>query len=110
MVKIIEKRHRVREIPTTKVVVIPKTITNSPEVNKQEEVKFEKKKLSTSKNKVAKNKEEMNRNDLEKANNIVNSMNSTEQVKRIKTDNSLIERVELNKVVLTEDNKMLLND
>ena len=61
-------------------------------------------------NKINENTEEMNRIDLEKANNIVDSMNDTERVKRIKSDNGLIERVEINKVVLTEDNKMLLND
>jgi hypothetical protein len=52
----------------------------------------------------------MNRADLERANNIVDSMNDTNNVKRIKSDKGLIERVEINKVVLTEDNKMLLND
>lgn len=54
----------------------------------------------------------MNRTDLERANNIVNSMSNpnNDKVKRIKTEKGLIERVEINKVVLTEDNKMLLND
>jgi hypothetical protein len=53
----------------------------------------------------------MNRNDLERANSIVDSMNAPyDNVKRIKSEKGLIERVEINKVVLTEDNKMLLND
>jgi hypothetical protein len=53
----------------------------------------------------------MNRIDLERANNIVDSMNDAQgNVKRIKSEKGLIERVEINKVVLTEDNKMLLND
>lgn len=52
----------------------------------------------------------MNRTDLERANNIVDSMNKVDNVKRIKSEKGLIERVEINKVVLTEDNKMLLND
>jgi hypothetical protein len=53
----------------------------------------------------------MNREDLLKANNILDSMNQDEtKVKRIKSDKGLIERVEINKVVLTEDNKMLLKD
>lgn len=54
----------------------------------------------------------MNRTDLERANNIVNSMSNpnNDKVKRIKSEKGLIERVEINKVVLTEDNKMLLND
>ena len=53
----------------------------------------------------------MNREDLLRANNIVDSMNQDKSnVKRIKNERGLIERVEINKVVLTEDNKMLLND
>ena len=58
-----------------------------------------------------KTKKKMNREDLLKANNIVDSMNQdNKNVKRIKSDKGLIERVEINKVVLTEDNKMLLKD
>lgn len=53
----------------------------------------------------------MNKDNLLKANDIVDSMNQEKQnVKRIKNDNGLFERVEINKVVLTEDNKMLLKD
>lgn len=53
----------------------------------------------------------MNREDLLRANNIVDSMNQDKpNVKRIKNERGLIERVEINKVVLTEDNKMLLKD
>ena len=54
----------------------------------------------------------MNRTDLERANNIVDSMSApnTDKVKRIKSEKGLIERIEINKVVLTEDNKMLLKD
>jgi hypothetical protein len=47
---------------------------------------------------------------LEKINDILDSMNNTRATKHIKRESGLIERVELNKVVLTEDNKMLLND
>lgn len=53
----------------------------------------------------------MNKEDLLKANDILDSMNQDKaNVKRIKTEKGLIERVEINKVVLTEDNKMLLKD
>jgi hypothetical protein len=53
----------------------------------------------------------MNKADLLKANSIVDSMNqNSSNVKRIKSDSGLIERVEINQVVLTEDNKMLLKD
>ena len=60
---------------------------------------------------LLKNMEKMNKEDLLKANNIVDLMNQDKiNVKRIKSDKGLIERVEINKVVLTEDNKMLLKD
>lgn len=52
----------------------------------------------------------MDKDKLEKATTIVDSMNDTNKIKRIKNENGLIERVEINKVVLTENNKMLLND
>lgn len=53
----------------------------------------------------------MNKEDLLKANHIVDSMNQDKtNIKRIKNEKGLIERVEINKVVLTEDNKMLLKD
>ena len=54
----------------------------------------------------------MNRTDIEKAQNIVDAMtcNRPNAVKRIKNDKGLIERIEIDRVVLTEDNKMLLKD
>jgi hypothetical protein len=52
----------------------------------------------------------MNKEDLHKAKHIVDSLNNDNNVKRIKSKEGLIERIELNKVVLTEDNKILLKD
>lgn len=52
----------------------------------------------------------MNKKDLQNMENIVNSINNDKNVKHIKSEKGLIERIELKKVVLTEDNKMLLND
>ena len=54
----------------------------------------------------------MNRTDIEKAQNIVDAMtcNRPNAVKRIKNDKGLIERIEIDRVILTEDNKMLLKD
>ena len=52
----------------------------------------------------------MNKEDLQNMENIVNSINNDKNVKHIKSEKGLIERIELKKVVLTEDNKMLLND
>ena len=51
----------------------------------------------------------MNNIDLQKANNIIDSVNKTNNVKKIKKESGLIERID-SKVVLTEDNKMLLKD
>ena len=58
---------------------------------------------------VSNNIENMNNIDLQKANNIIDSVNKTNNVKKIKKESGLIERID-NKVILTEDNKMLLND
>lgn len=53
----------------------------------------------------------MDKAQLEKVTNIVDSINdTTRNIKRIKNENGLIERIEIDKVVLTEDNKMLLKD
>ena len=53
----------------------------------------------------------MNKEQLEKVTNIVDSMNNTTRdIKRIKNEKGLIERIEIDKIVLTEDNKMLLKD
>ena len=60
---------------------------------------------------LRKQRKRMNKGDLDKMCNMIDSINNKENtVKRIKSENGLIERVELNKVVLTEDNKMLLKD
>lgn len=54
----------------------------------------------------------MNSMDLERAQNIVDAMNGqvNGSIKRIKNEKGLIERIDINQVVLTEDNKMLLKD
>lgn len=52
----------------------------------------------------------MKKEELFKVDNIVNSINNAKNAKYIKEKDGLIETVNLNKVVLTEDNKMLLND
>ena len=58
---------------------------------------------------VSNNIENMDNIDLQKANNIIDSVNKTNNVKKIKKESGLIERID-NKVILTEDNKMLLKD
>lgn len=54
----------------------------------------------------------MNRTDLEMAQDIINTMSMPKdaRAKHVKKDKGLIEKVEISRMVLTEDNKMLLND
>ena len=53
----------------------------------------------------------MDRTNLEKASNILDNLTqNSDNIKRIKNEKGLIERIECGKVVLTEDNKMLLKD
>jgi hypothetical protein len=52
----------------------------------------------------------MIKENINKAANIIDNMNIKNNVKHIKSEKGLIERVELKKTILTEDNKMLLND
>ena len=51
----------------------------------------------------------MNVEQIEKAENLANTLNSNE-VKVVKKDRGLIERTESSKIVLTEDNRQVLND
>lgn len=79
-----------------------------------EEVKSTKetsKKVKTKKNKEE-NVEKMDENKLKQAEELVNALSGVDpnQIKRIKNDRGLIERTESSKVVLTEDNRQILND
>lgn len=75
--------------------------------------------ISTQKDNVAdlennievKNNEDMNTYEkIQMANSILNTEEITPKYKRVKKDKGLIERTESSKIVLTEDNKELLND
>ena len=54
----------------------------------------------------------MDVNKLRQAEELVNTMSgiNPSNVKRIKNDRGLIERAESSKVILTEDNRQILND
>ena len=64
---------------------------------------------ATKRNNVKKNKTEMNEK-VNKAEEIMNNMKEAGNVKVIKKDKGLIERTESSKIVLTEDNRQVLND
>ena len=61
------------------------------------------------KNNQKKNKETMDEK-VNKAEEIMNNMKAANHVKVVKKDKGLIERTESSKIVLTEDNRQVLND
>lgn len=105
MIKNINKRNNQMENKSIDIIPIKK----ENKIKKEEQVVLKKDKKNNNKNNN--NIEDMNKINLTKADNIVNSINTEKSnVKRIKNENGLIERIESDKVVLTEDNKMLLKD
>ena len=69
----------------------------------------EKEVVETPKNKGKKTKEDMNEK-VNKAEEIMNNMKAANNVKVLKKDRGLIERTESSKIILTEDNRQVLND
>ena len=61
------------------------------------------------KNNSSKKGKEMNEQ-VSKAEEIMNNMKTSGNVKYVKKDRGLIERTESSKIVLTEDNRQVLND
>jgi hypothetical protein len=61
------------------------------------------------KNNQEKNEETMDER-VNKAEEIMNNMRAANHVKVVKKDKGLIERTESSKIVLTEDNRQVLND
>lgn len=88
-----------------------KTSTKSKDIvaNTEEEHEKIETKSQKTKNKIEKKNTEMNTNEqVEAAEKIAAEMKSA--VKVVKKDKGLIERTESSKIVLTEDNKQVLND
>ena len=52
----------------------------------------------------------MDKKRTEKMDKIIDAINNSDFVKKLKSREGLIERVDNEKIVLTEDNKMLLKD
>lgn len=69
----------------------------------------EEKVVEVPKNKGKKTKKDMNEK-VNKAEEIMNDMLAANNVKVLKKDRGLIERTESSKIVLTEDNRQVLND
>ena len=68
------------------------------------------KKLAAKKNNKKKNEEDMTLEGIERAEALAQSLSSPQEVKVVKKDRGLIERTESSKIVLTEDNRQVLND
>lgn len=66
--------------------------------------------LSNSKKNNRKKTEEKMDDKINKAEEIMNNMKAENHVKVVKKDKGLIERTESSKIVLTEDNRQVLND
>lgn len=62
------------------------------------------------KNKKEKKEKDMTLEQIEKAETLAKSVNAPKEVKVVKKDKGLIERTESAKIVLTEDNRQVLND
>lgn len=83
-------------------------------INKEEKPQIIEEKTPTetdNKNKKSKKKEKemITMEQIERAENVVNGI-SQDNVKVIKKDKGLIERTESSKIIITEDNRQVLND
>lgn len=82
-----------------------------PSVVTEETSKTVNKKGSNKKNKEEKENEDMiTTEQFDRVDALVQDINVPKQVKVVKKDRGLIERTESSKIVLTEDNRQVLND
>lgn len=68
------------------------------------------KKPVTRKNNKKKNEDNMTLEGIERAEALAQNLDAPKEVKVVKKDRGLIERTESSKIVLTEDNRQVLND
>lgn len=68
------------------------------------------KKPAPRKNNKAKKEEDMTLEGIERAEALAQNLDAPKEVKVVKKDRGLIERTESSKIVLTEDNRQVLND
>lgn len=102
------KKRIPKSVKVVSFVVKETPIINTPIINSNEEEK-ETKPVDIKKNKKEKKQETMDFNDKMKQ--VEETLVSMEpKVKVVKSDKGLIERTESSKIVLTEDNRQLLND
>lgn len=68
------------------------------------------KKSKARKNNNTKNENDMTLEGIERAEALAQNLDAPKEVKVVKKDRGLIERTESSKIVLTEDNRQVLND
>ena len=110
MARFINKNARKKYIRPASYSMLNHSVVNSGiKAVKREEVKEEDKKA---KEKKKKNEDNMANENLEKVKALVGSETEVpkRRVKKEKKEKGLIERTEGSEILLTEDNKMLLND
>ena len=95
--KIIDSTPKEKIVPDVQEISEEKKTTNEKPVGKN-------------KNKSEKNKEDMTLEQIEKAETLAQNFDMPKVVKIVKKDRGLIERTESSKIVLTEDNRQVLND
>lgn len=81
--------------------------------NIKQVIKYKRKDIPVKVQESANNKEKTEQNmdeRVNKAEEIMNNMKAANHVKVVKKDKGLIERTESSKIVLTEDNRQVLND
>lgn len=97
--RFIKKRFRKRPIVETRPVQVMDEEVKTVNIEVGE---------TTNKNKKEKKKDMINKEQISTIENMVDSMNG--DVKLVKKDKGLIERTESSKIILTEDNRQVLND
>lgn len=109
MARFINKTPSKKYIRPVRYGAMNHTVTN---VVKKDDKKEEKKAVEETKVNNIENSSEMNDKNLEKVKALVGGEVEVpkRRVKREKKDKGLIERTEGSEILLTEDNKMLLND
>lgn len=81
------------------------------EVVEPKEAKAPAARLTVAKNKKEKKDDVMNNEQINRAESILQNMESAApRIKVVKQDKGLIERTESSKIILTEDNRQILND
>ena len=116
VIKNLTPRHRARRVVSNSIIEPKETIltplTTEAEVEVKEEIEDVKTPKKAQKNEIN-NEENINvmetKDKIELASAILD-MDAQPKVKKIKKDKGLIERVEGSTIILTEDNRELLND